>query len=217
MLEELSRHYQSPNCGNQKTNVRSRIIILQTQLNNLIELQAQCSTRAKPDIKVPAEGEVVNVTSRETITSILPSKAISPFFLCSSSHSHHLPSHSRYQHSPSCPRHNRHHHHHLSGLHRYLRPSCSRHDRHHTTRVIVLTYDQQRPLIPSLKMAAPGLPMGYASQTGMPLAIEGLIQLLSSLTGPRTPGKAHSILVYFARGNNKGGDEAKLQKLDVST
>jgi hypothetical protein len=66
-------------------------------------------------------------------------------------------------------------------------------------------------------MAAPGLPMGYASQTGPPLTIEGLIQLLSSSTGPGTPGKVHSILVYFARGINKGGDEAKLQKLDIST
>jgi hypothetical protein len=66
-------------------------------------------------------------------------------------------------------------------------------------------------------MAAPGLPMGYASQTGMPLTIEELTQLLASSTGPCTTDKAHTILVYFARGNNKGGDEAKLQKLNVST
>jgi hypothetical protein len=60
------------------------------QLNDLIELQAQCLPRAKPDVKVPAEGEVVNVTVCETITFILPSKAISPFFLSSSRHPHHF-------------------------------------------------------------------------------------------------------------------------------
>jgi hypothetical protein len=32
------------------------------QLNHLIELQAQCLARAKPDVKVPAGDEVVNVT-----------------------------------------------------------------------------------------------------------------------------------------------------------
>jgi hypothetical protein len=52
------------------------------QSNNLIELLAQCLARAKPpDVKVSAEGEVVNVTLCETITLILPSKAISPSFL----------------------------------------------------------------------------------------------------------------------------------------
>jgi hypothetical protein len=52
------------------------------QSNNLIELLARCLARAKPpDVKVPAEGEVVNVTLCETITLILPSKAISPSFL----------------------------------------------------------------------------------------------------------------------------------------
>jgi hypothetical protein len=96
------------------------------QWNNLIELQAQYLPRAKPGVKVPTRGAVVNAPLCETVTLLRLSKAISLFFLSSSLHYHHLPSLSRYPHSPSCPRHNRHHHHHPSGSHQYLCPSCSR-------------------------------------------------------------------------------------------
>jgi hypothetical protein len=66
-------------------------------------------------------------------------------------------------------------------------------------------------------MSILGLPMGYGSKTGLPLDIEGLMQVLASSTGPSDPDKAHTMLVYFARGNAKSGDEAKLKKLNVST
>lgn len=66
-------------------------------------------------------------------------------------------------------------------------------------------------------MAAQGLPMGYGSQTGRALDVDGLMRVLSSHTGPQTSTKSHTILVYFARGNLKGGDEARLNKLNVPT
>lgn len=66
-------------------------------------------------------------------------------------------------------------------------------------------------------MATQGLPMGYASTNGLQLDLEGLTSLLQGSTGCPDPTKAHTILVYFARGNLKGGDEAKLTKLNVPT
>ena len=59
--------------------------------------------------------------------------------------------------------------------------------------------------------------MGYGSQNNIPLDVDALMRVLSSNTGPQEPTKSHTILVYFARGNAKGGDEAKLNKLNVPT
>jgi len=47
--------------------------------------------------------------------------------------------------------------------------------------------------------------------------IEGLIRVLSCSTGPPDSNRSHTILVYFARDNEKGGDEQKLNKLNVPT
>ena len=59
--------------------------------------------------------------------------------------------------------------------------------------------------------------MGYGSINNLPLDLEGLMRILSCNTGPSYPGQSHTILVYFARGNKKGGDEEKLNKLNVPT
>jgi len=47
--------------------------------------------------------------------------------------------------------------------------------------------------------------------------IEGLIRVLSCSTGPSDSTRSHTILVYFARGNEKADDEQRLDKLNVPT
>lgn len=61
--------------------------------------------------------------------------------------------------------------------------------------------------------------MGYASETGLPLNADDLVRLLSSSpkSSNSNQNQSHTILVYFARGNLKGGDEARLHKLNVPT
>jgi hypothetical protein len=66
-------------------------------------------------------------------------------------------------------------------------------------------------------MATQGLLMGYGSSTNLPLDIDDLARLLRGSTRSPEPTKAHTILVYFARGDLEGGDEAKLTKLNVPT
>ena len=58
-------------------------------------------------------------------------------------------------------------------------------------------------------MAAQGLPLGYASNAGSALNLEGLKRVLTC----DISDNAHTILIYFARENLKGGDEAKLTRL----
>jgi len=90
--------------------------------------------------------------------------------------------------------------------------SSSSHSQHRSTR------PPQHPPAPLIAaMATQGLPMGYGSTNSLALDVEGLMRVLSCGTGPSQPGRSHTILVYFARGNARGGDEEKLNKLNVPT
>jgi hypothetical protein len=58
-----------------------------------------------------------------------------------------------------------------------------------------------------------GLPMGYGSKTGLPLDVEGLMQVLASSTGPSDPDKAHTFLDTTIRGRDGNWLERTVQGL----